>query len=68
MEALATVLDITIRFGIPLIMLFLVGCLIQRTDLLLRVVSRLLGEYQGNRTKTPASHEGQQAKKKEGGD
>lgn len=56
-RASATVLDITIRFGIPLIMLFLVGCLIERTDLLLRVASRLLGEHEPNGTKAPDGDE-----------
>ena len=47
--AFEIVLAITIRFGIPVIMLFLLGCGIKRTDWLLRVVSRLLGESEQQR-------------------
>ena len=45
--AFEIVLAVTTKFGIPLVMLFLLGCGIRRTDWLLRVVSRLLGEKRG---------------------
>ena len=62
---LKSVLDITIRFGIPVIMLFLAGCLLQRTELLVQVVSRLLGEHEDNGTEAFATSEGWHAEEKE---
>ena len=40
-RALETVLECAIRLGIPVAMLFTVGCLIQYRDVLRRFVSRL---------------------------
>ncbi len=42
-RALETVLVITIRLGIPVAMLFIVGCLIQYRDVLSRFASRFTG-------------------------
>ncbi len=66
-NTLKTVLDITIRFGLPVIMLFLVGCLLQRTELLVRAVSRLLGEHEDNGAEAFAASEDWRAEEKERG-
>ena len=42
-KALEVVLAVTIGLGIPVAMLFAVGCLIQYRDVLQRFVSRLIG-------------------------
>ena len=47
-KALQTVLDVAIRLGVPVAILFLIGCLIHYREDLQRFVSRFIKKNNGN--------------------
>jgi hypothetical protein len=49
-RALQTVLDVAVRLGVPVLLLFLVGCLIHYREDLQRFVARLTGRNGGSST------------------
>jgi len=54
-KALGIVLVVTISLGIPVAMLFVVGCLIQYRHVLSRFASRLMGRAEEKKGETPSA-------------